>query len=73
VVTASYLLSGSSSSFWATECSSSGAEINGDDWYEDEEYHHPYTGAVTHKSAHLVGDWTVAEAKEIHALVFPKR
>ncbi len=72
VVVVFHLLSGSSAQFWAESCSSSPAEVGPNDWYE-EDYKHPYTGAVTHKSAHLVGDWSVEEAKEIHALVFPKR
>jgi hypothetical protein len=72
VVTAYHLLSGSSASFWAESCSSSPAEIGPNDWYE-EDYTHLYSGDVTRKSAHLVGEWTFKEAREIHALVFPKR
>jgi hypothetical protein len=71
--TAAHLLSGSSSSFWACECSSGAAEVDVNDWYEEEDYTHPYTGVVTHQSAHLEGEWTDAEAAQIHDLVFPKR
>ena len=71
VVTAFHLLSGSVASFWAQESSESLAEASVHGWYEDE-YTHGHPGYVIHKSAHLVGEWTDAEAAEIHKLVMKR-
>lgn len=69
VETAARLLAGTVTGFWATECSDTAAEIGPGAWYSDEPYHHPYTGQVTAKSAHLEGDWSVDEARAIRAQV----
>ena len=65
-----HLLNGSGTDFWASECSSSGAEVRSGDnpFYMDEPYIHPYTGERTEQSAHLKG-FTPEEIVEIHRLV----
>jgi hypothetical protein len=72
VDTAVHLLTGGNHEFWAVECSCTGAAITPRAWYTDQPYTHPYTGAVTEKSAHLVGDWTDQDATEIHTKVLAR-
>lgn len=69
-VTAFMLLTGTQGKFWASECSSSGAEVAcGDNpFYMDEPYTHPYTGEMTEQTAHLDG-FTPEEIARIHTLV----
>jgi hypothetical protein len=64
-----HLLTGGNHQFWAAGCSQDGAVISPRAWYDDRPYTHPHTGAVTEKSAHLVGDWTEQEATEIRIKV----
>lgn len=71
VLTAYHFLTGSVTRFWAEECSDSPAEVGTGAWYSSH-YVHPYTGDVEEKSAHLVGDWTIEEAREIYRLVMGK-
>jgi hypothetical protein len=70
VEVASRLLTGEQCKFWASECSSSGAEVRSGDnpFYMDEPYTHPYTGVREDKTAHLSG-FTAAEIAEIHSIV----
>jgi hypothetical protein len=69
VDTAVHLLTGGNHQFWAAECSDTSAVITPRAWYDDQPYTHPYTGAVTEQSAHLVGDWTDQEATLIRTKV----
>lgn len=68
VMVAFHWLSGTTTGFYASECSDTAAEITPRAWYMAEQYTNPYTGEVQEQSAHLVGDWTYAEAREIRRL-----
>jgi hypothetical protein len=72
VATAVRMLTGATTEFWASECSDSAAETGPGTWYSDQLYTNPYTGEVTAKTAHLVGDWSVEQAREIRAQVITR-
>jgi len=72
VDTAAHLLSGSTTGFWAAECSDTAAEIGPGAWYMDEPYTNPVTGEVTEKTARLEGDWSVQEARAIRGKALPR-
>lgn len=71
VTTASELLKGHgfTNGFYAAE--TSGSPWFPGNWYSDDPYHHPYTGEVTAKTAHLHG-FTPKEEAAIYALVMPE-
>lgn len=61
-------LSGTTTGFYASECSDTAAEITPRAWYMAEQNVNAYTGEVEEMAAHLEGDWTVTEAREIRRL-----
>lgn len=66
------MLTGTYTSFWASECSSSGAEVDGGDnpWWSAEIENRP-DGTYVESSAHLDG-FTPDELREVYALVMGK-